>query len=118
MALAILSTLSARDFHAAVSDNDVSRLTRVPGIGRKTAERLIERAKEVVEEIEREYPEKIAEERREAEEKEAAEEKLAESDVFEDDKDFVVDEDDMPEVTAPEIDDVEDEEVQPGKETD
>lgn len=41
VALAILSTLSTRDFFEAVSDNDVSRLTRVPGIGRKTAERLM-----------------------------------------------------------------------------
>ena len=41
VALAILSTLSTRDFSQAVSDGDVSRLTRVPGIGRKTAERLV-----------------------------------------------------------------------------
>lgn len=41
VALAVLSTLSTRDFFDAVTDNDVSRLTRVPGIGRKTAERLI-----------------------------------------------------------------------------
>lgn len=41
VALAILSTLSTRDFFNAVTDNDVARLTRVPGIGRKTAERLI-----------------------------------------------------------------------------
>lgn len=41
VALAILSTLSTGDFLNAVSDNDVARLTRVPGIGRKTAERLI-----------------------------------------------------------------------------
>lgn len=41
VALAILSTLSTRDFFEAVSDNDVSRLTRVPGIGRKTAERVM-----------------------------------------------------------------------------
>ncbi|MGA8262745.1 MAG: Holliday junction branch migration protein RuvA [Arenicellales bacterium] len=41
VALAILSTLSTRDFYDAVTDNDISRLTRVPGIGRKTAERLI-----------------------------------------------------------------------------
>ncbi len=41
VALAILSTLSTRDFFNAVTDNDVARLTRVPGIGRKTAERLM-----------------------------------------------------------------------------
>lgn len=41
VALAILSTLSTRDFFDAVSGNDVARLTRVPGIGRKTAERLL-----------------------------------------------------------------------------
>lgn len=41
VALAILSTLSTRDFFDAVTDNDVSRLTCVPGIGRKTAERLM-----------------------------------------------------------------------------
>lgn len=41
VALAILSTLSSEDFYAAVSDNDITRLTRVPGIGRKTAERLV-----------------------------------------------------------------------------
>lgn len=39
--LAILSTLSTRDFFNAITDNDIARLTRVPGIGRKTAERLI-----------------------------------------------------------------------------
>lgn len=41
VALAILSTLSTREFFNAVTDNDVARLTRVPGIGRKTAERLM-----------------------------------------------------------------------------
>lgn len=41
VALAILSTLSTREFFSAVTDNDVARLTRVPGIGRKTAERLM-----------------------------------------------------------------------------
>lgn len=41
VALAILSTLSTRDFFAAVTNDDAACLTRVPGIGRKTAERLI-----------------------------------------------------------------------------
>ncbi len=41
MALAILSGMSAQEFADAVQRNDVSTLIRLPGIGRKTAERLI-----------------------------------------------------------------------------
>ncbi|MGM0675857.1 Holliday junction branch migration protein RuvA [Ectothiorhodospira marina] len=41
MALAILSGMSAEAFHRCVMDNDITTLTRLPGIGRKTAERLI-----------------------------------------------------------------------------
>lgn len=41
VALAILSTLSAEEFHACMASEDVDRLTHVPGIGRKTAQRLV-----------------------------------------------------------------------------
>ncbi|HQS03797.1 MAG: Holliday junction branch migration protein RuvA [Halothiobacillus sp. 24-54-40] len=41
LALAILSGMSAQEFAEAVQRNDVSTLIRLPGIGRKTAERLI-----------------------------------------------------------------------------
>jgi len=41
VALAILSGLTVEDLVACVSAADVAMLTRVPGIGRKTAERLI-----------------------------------------------------------------------------
>lgn len=41
MALAVLSGLSIADLAAAVASKDVARLTRVPGIGKKTAERLL-----------------------------------------------------------------------------
>ena len=41
LALAILSGMSAHEFADAVQRNDVSTLIRLPGIGRKTAERLI-----------------------------------------------------------------------------
>ena len=40
LALAILSGMSAQEFADAVQRNDVSTLIRLPGIGRKTAERL------------------------------------------------------------------------------
>jgi len=41
VALAVLSGLSVDDLAAAVATEDVARLTRVPGIGKKTAERLV-----------------------------------------------------------------------------
>lgn len=41
VALAILSGLTYQEFEQCVVAEDVARLTRVPGIGRKTAERLI-----------------------------------------------------------------------------
>lgn len=41
VALAILSGLSDQEFLRCLAGEDVARLTQVPGIGRKTAERLI-----------------------------------------------------------------------------
>ncbi len=41
VALAILSGLTTEEFASCVTTEDVARITRVPGIGRKTAERLI-----------------------------------------------------------------------------
>lgn len=41
VALAILSGIEPPDLVAALRDADVARLTRVPGVGRKTAERLV-----------------------------------------------------------------------------
>jgi Holliday junction DNA helicase RuvA len=41
MALAILSGMAADEFARTVRENDVSAMTRMPGIGKKTAERLI-----------------------------------------------------------------------------
>ena len=41
VALAVLSGLSVDDLAAAVASQDAARLTKVPGIGKKTAERLV-----------------------------------------------------------------------------
>ncbi len=41
IALALLSGISVREFYECVQSQDSAALTRVPGIGRKTAERLI-----------------------------------------------------------------------------
>ncbi len=41
LALTILSGQSAEEFHRCIQDNDIQALVRLPGIGKKTAERLI-----------------------------------------------------------------------------
>ena len=41
MALGVLSGISAAEFRECVRQGEISRLTRLPGIGKKTAERLV-----------------------------------------------------------------------------
>jgi Holliday junction DNA helicase RuvA len=41
MALAILSTMGADEFASRILADDVASLTRIPGVGKKTAERLL-----------------------------------------------------------------------------
>lgn len=41
MALAILSGMSANDFALCVHNNDIASMVKVPGVGKKTAERLL-----------------------------------------------------------------------------
>jgi len=41
MALAILSGMSVTDLQRAVAGDDIARLTKLPGVGKKTAERLL-----------------------------------------------------------------------------
>lgn len=41
VALAVLSGLSETELYHSLANEDIARLTKVPGIGRKTAERLI-----------------------------------------------------------------------------
>lgn len=40
LGLSVLSGIDAADFVGAVQRNDVTRLTRIPGVGKKTAERI------------------------------------------------------------------------------
>jgi Holliday junction DNA helicase RuvA len=42
----ILSGIAAKDLAQAIAQGDVARLTRVPGVGKKTAERLVVELKE------------------------------------------------------------------------
>lgn len=48
MALTILSGISEADFSLCVQSGDVATLTRLPGVGKKTAERLIMEMKDKV----------------------------------------------------------------------
>src|SRR5437763_7656796 len=41
LGITILSGMSGEEMVAAIRGNDVARLTRIPGIGRKTAERMV-----------------------------------------------------------------------------
>ena len=41
LALTLLSGMSSHDFIKTIKSNDITSLTRIPGIGKKTAERLI-----------------------------------------------------------------------------
>ncbi|MDP2099383.1 MAG: Holliday junction branch migration protein RuvA [Methylobacter sp.] len=41
LALAILSGQSAEEFHRCIHNNDTQTLVRLPGVGKKTAERLV-----------------------------------------------------------------------------
>ena len=41
LALTILSGQSAEEFHRCIHDNDTQALIRLPGVGKKTAERLV-----------------------------------------------------------------------------
>jgi len=88
----------------------IETLVKIPGIGEKTAETLIEKAKAFVKELEKEYERKLKEEAKAKAAEKAEEAPLTADDVFEDDAEFVTEVDDVPEAVAPELDDeVEDE---------
>ncbi|HOK07511.1 MAG TPA: Holliday junction branch migration protein RuvA [Syntrophales bacterium] len=51
LAMNILSGVTAADFVAAVTRGDLGRLTRIPGVGRKTGERIILELKDKIHKI-------------------------------------------------------------------
>ena len=56
MALTILSGIDEQQFALCVNNNDVAMLTRLPGVGKKTAERLIIEMRDKVEAISGDLP--------------------------------------------------------------
>jgi len=53
LALAILSGLEAETFIRVVEDNDVDALVRIPGVGKKTAERLLIEVRDRIRQLEK-----------------------------------------------------------------
>ncbi len=51
LAMTLLSGIDVSDFVRCVRDGDVTRLTKVPGVGRKTAERLVVELKDRIEKM-------------------------------------------------------------------
>ncbi len=51
LALSILSGIEAPDLVSALRTSDVTRLTRIPGVGKKTAERLVLELKDKVQNL-------------------------------------------------------------------
>lgn len=90
-----------------LATSPVEVLTKVPGIGEKTAEALIDKARKFVRDLEREYTKRKKAEAKAKTAEKADEGKLKASDVFEDDTEFVTEVDDVPEAMAPDLDGVE-----------
>jgi holliday junction DNA helicase RuvA len=59
LAITILSGMAAQELGNAIRGNDVARLTKIPGIGRKTAERLVLELRDKLPEAGQEAPSAI-----------------------------------------------------------
>ncbi len=94
-----------------LSNTTIEALVRIDGLGAKTAEALLEKAQVFVEKLEKEFQKKL---KTKAKEDAKAKKKAAESspaeDLFEDDSEFVTEEDDVLEVSAPSFEEDEDDE--------
>ena len=51
LAITILSGMAADEMVGAIRGNDIARLTRIPGIGKKTAERMVVELKDKLETV-------------------------------------------------------------------
>ncbi|RKX25022.1 MAG: transcription termination/antitermination protein NusA [Candidatus Zixiibacteriota bacterium] len=95
-----------------LAQTSIETLVKVEGLGEKSAEKLLERAKTLVGQIEEGYRKHEEEDKKAVDEKKTVEVKLKAEDIFEDDESYVTEIDDVPEVTAPDCDDVEDEDIE------
>lgn len=91
-----------------LANANIEQLTKIEGLGPKTAESLIEKATQYVAQLEEEYEKRMVEVDESQKEKVEAEQTV--DDIFEDDKEFVTEADDIKKAEAPSFDELEDEE--------
>lgn len=60
LARVVLSGMAPDDLLAAIAGGDVGRLSTIPGVGKKTAERMVLELKEKMRELAAELPERVA----------------------------------------------------------
>ena len=100
------------------ANTPLAQLIKIEGLGKKTAETLLEKAKIFVEELEKEYFENLEDEKtEEAAKPKHDDSKLSVGDVFEDNENFVTEDDDVQEATAPDFEDedIEEEDTEENK---
>ena len=95
-----------------LAESSIETLTKIEGLGQKTAEKLIERSKEMVGILEEEYRKEKEAERAAQKEAGIVTDKLSVGDVFEDNDDDVAKEDDIPKAEQSEVVEEEEKEEQ------
>ncbi len=94
-----------------LANASIETLIKIEGIGQKTAETLIEKAKAFVVQHEEDYRKKEKKAKQEAEKGKPAEEKRTADNMFADDEEgYVTEEDEVPKAIAPDFKEIEDEE--------
>lgn len=91
-----------------LASSSVEALSKIEGLGAKTAESLLEKARAHVEDLEKEYRKKLKKKLKEdakAKAEAEASESTAGDNLFEDDSEFVTEEDEQLEVAAPDFED-------------
>lgn len=93
-----------------LANSSVETLSKIEGLGIKTAESLLEKARTFVAQLEKEYKKKLKEKAKEDAKQRQKDETQAAEELFEDDSEFVTEEDEVIEVSAPDFDDIDSEE--------
>lgn len=93
-----------------LANTSIEALTRIEGLGAKTAESLLEKAQEFVAKLEKEYQRKLKAKAKENAKAKEVDSSAKADNLFEDDSEFVTEEDDVLEVSAPSFDAEDDDE--------